>query len=144
MTEVRGTSVIIKGSSQGIAAIDPANLGSVLSLSMVSGTASAIASANTAIVDSTEATASGVHIGQLVTFDFPQGANVPIRIGGVYTANALVSGYVVSLATMEPNVPTQRDAIVLANAANGVSASQAETALHQTTPRCRSVPQQPL
>jgi putative ABC transport system permease protein len=131
VTEVRGTSVIIKGSSQGIAAIDPANLGSVLSLTMVSGTASAIASTNTAIVDSTEATASGVHIGQLVSFDFPQGANVPIHIGGVYTANALVSGYVVSLATMEPNVPTQRDAIVLANAANGVSASQAETALHQ-------------
>jgi|HubBroStandDraft_6_1064221.scaffolds.fasta_scaffold00105_8 putative ABC transport system permease protein len=131
VTEVRGTSVIIKGSSQGIAAIDPANLGSVLALTMVSGTASSIASTNTAIVDSTEATASGVHIGQLVNFNFPQGANVPIRIGGIYTANALVSGYVVSLATMVPNVPTERDSIVLANAANGVSSSQAERALHQ-------------
>ena len=131
VTEVRGTSVIIKGSSQGIAAIDPANLGSVLTLSMVSGVASSIASTNTAIVNSTEATASGVHIGQLVTFNFPQGANVPVRIGGIYTANALVSGYVVSLATMAPNVPTARDSIVLANAANGVSSSQAERALHQ-------------
>ena len=131
VTEVRGTSVLIRGSSQGIAAIDPANLGSVLALTMVSGTASAIASTNTAIVDSTEATASGVHLGQLVTFNFPQGASVPIRIGGIYTANALVSGYVVSLATMAPNVPTVRDTIVLANAANGVSPSQAEKALHQ-------------
>ncbi len=131
VTEVRGTSVLIRGSSQGIAAIDPANLGSVLALSMVSGTASAIAATNTAIVDSTEATASNVHLGQLVTFNFPQGGSVPIRIGGIYTANALVSGYVVSLATMEPNVPTARDAIVLANAAGGVSPSQAERALHQ-------------
>jgi putative ABC transport system permease protein len=131
VTEVRGTSVLIRGSSQGIAAIDPANLVSVLALSMVSGTASAIAATNTAIVDSTEATASNVHLGQLVTFNFPQGGSVPIRIGGIYTANALVSGYVVSLATMEPNVPTARDAIVLANAAGGVSPSQAERALHQ-------------
>jgi putative ABC transport system permease protein len=130
VTEVRGTSVLIRGSSQGIAAIDPANLGSVLSLTMVSGMASAIASANTAIVDSTEANASGVRLGQLVTFNFPQGASVPVRIGGIYTANALVSGYVVSLATMEPNVPAARDTIVLANAANGVSPSQAEVALH--------------
>jgi putative ABC transport system permease protein len=131
VTEVRGTSVLIRGSSQGIAAIDPANLGSVLALSMVSGTASAIAATNTAIVDSTEATASNVHLGQLVTFNFPQGGSVPIRIGGIYTANALVSGYMVSLATMEPNVPAARDAIVLANAASGVSPSQAEKALHQ-------------
>ena len=57
-----------------------------------------------------------MHLGQLVTFNFPQGASVPVRIGGIYTANALVSGYVVSLATMKPNVPTARDAIVLANA----------------------------
>ena len=67
-----------------------------------------------------------------MTFNFPQGASVPIRIGGIYTANALVSGYVVSLATMRAershrsatrsSSPTPR---------TGVSASQAEKALHQ-------------
>jgi len=131
VTEVRVTSVLIKGSSQNISAIDPSNLGSVLTLSMVSGDASAIGATNTAIVDSTEATAAGVHMGQLVTFNFPQGATVRIRVGGIYTANALVSGYIVSLATMQPNVPSARDDIVLANAAGGVSQSQAEGALHQ-------------
>jgi putative ABC transport system permease protein len=95
----------------------------------VSGDASAFGTTNTAIVDSTEATASGVHMGQFVTFNFPQGATVRIRIGGIYTANALVSGYIVSLATMQSNVPAARDEFVLANAAPGVSASQAETAL---------------
>jgi len=103
----------------------------VLSLSMVSGNASSIAATDTAVVYSTEATAAGVHVGQVVTFDFPQGSTVRIRVGGIYTANALVSGYIVSLATMQPNVPQERDALILANAANGVSQSQAETALHQ-------------
>jgi putative ABC transport system permease protein len=131
VTEVRTTSVLIRGSSQGISAIDPSNLGRVLSLTMISGDASAIAATNTAIVDKTEATASNVHMGQLVPFNFPQGATVRMRIGGIYTANALVSGYIVSLATMQPNVPTARDSIVLANAASGVSLSRAASALHQ-------------
>ena len=96
---------------------------------MVSGSASVIGTTNTAIVDSTEAKASGVHMGQFVTFNFPQGATVRIRVGGIYTANALVGGYIVSLATMQPNVPAARDDVVLANAAPGVSAGQAEAAL---------------
>lgn len=129
VTEVRGTSVLIGGSSEGIAAIDPTNLGRVLSLNMVSGDASAIASTDTAIVDLTEATASNVHLGQMVTFDFPQGSPVRIRVGGIYTANALVSGYIVSIATMAPQVPTPLDDILLANAAPGVSEHQAEAAL---------------
>ncbi len=131
VTEVRTTSVLIGGSSQNIFAIDPASLGSVLSLTMISGDPSVIASTNTALLDSTEAAASGVHQGQTVTFAFPQGAAVRMRVGGIYTANALVSGYIVSLATMQPNVPDARDDIVLANAARGVSAGTAERALHQ-------------
>jgi putative ABC transport system permease protein len=129
VTEVRGTSVLIGGSSESIAAIDPTNLGRVLSLNMVSGDASSIASADTAIVDSTEATASNVHVGQMVTFNFPQGSPLRIRVAGIYTANALVSGYIVSVATMAPQVPTQLDDILLANAAPGVSQSRAEQAL---------------
>jgi putative ABC transport system permease protein len=129
VTEIRETPVLIRGSSESIAAIDPAELGSVLTLNMVSGDASAFSTTNAAIVDSTEATASGVHLGQFVTFNFPQGATVRIRIGGIYTANALVSGYIVSLATMQSNVPAARDEFVLANAAPGVSAGQAEAAL---------------
>lgn len=129
VTEVRVTPVLIRGSSETISAIDPSELGSVLTLSMVSGSASVIGTTNTAIVDSTEAKASGVHMGQFVTFNFPQGATVRIRVGGIYTANALVGGYIVSLATMQPNVPAARDDVVLANAAPGVSAGQAEAAL---------------
>jgi putative ABC transport system permease protein len=131
VTEVRGTSVLIKGSSQDIAAIDPSNLSSVLALTMVGGDASAIASSNTAIVDSSEATSANLHVGQVVTFNFPQGSTVQIHVGGIYKTNALVSGYVVSLATMQPNVPTARDDLVLANAAPGISQADAEAALHR-------------
>ncbi|MGH7722403.1 MAG: ABC transporter permease [Candidatus Dormibacteria bacterium] len=130
VTEVRGTSVLIKGSSQDIAAIDPAHLGSVLSLTMLGGSTSAIAASNTAIVDSSEATSSNLHVGDVVSFNFPQGATVPIHLGGIYKTNALVSGYVVSLATMQPNVPSARDDLVLANAAPGVSQAAAGSALH--------------
>jgi putative ABC transport system permease protein len=131
VTEVRGTSVLIKGSSQDIAAIDPSHLSSVLSLTMLGGDASAIASSNIAIVDSSEATSASVHVGDVVAFNFPQGATVPIHVGGIYKTNALVSGYLVSLATMQPQVPTARDDLVLANAAPGVSQADAESALHR-------------
>jgi putative ABC transport system permease protein len=130
VTEVRSTSVLIKGSSQDIAAIDPSNLSKVLALTMLGGDASTIASTNTAIVDSSEATSSNLHVGQVVSFNFPQGATVPIHIAGIYKANALVTGYLVSLATMQPNVPTARDDLVLANAAPGVSQTDAAAALH--------------
>jgi putative ABC transport system permease protein len=131
VTEVRGTSVRIRGSSQDIAAIDPSHLSSVLSLTMQGGDASTIATTNTAIVDSSEATSSNLHVGQVVSFNFPQGAIVPVRVGGIYKTNALVSGYLVSLATMQPQVPNARDDLVLANAAPGVSQADAESALHK-------------
>jgi putative ABC transport system permease protein len=130
VTEVRGTPVLVKGSAQDIAAIDPANLNSVLSLTMLGGDASAIATSNTAIVDSSEATSSNLHVGDVVTFNFPQGAAVRIHVGGIYKTNALVSGYLVSLATMQPNVPAARDDLVLANAAPGVSQADAKSALN--------------
>jgi putative ABC transport system permease protein len=56
---------------------------------------------------------------------------VPIRVGGIYKTNALVTGYLVSLATMQPNVPTARDDLVLANAAPGVPQPAAEAALRK-------------
>jgi len=130
VTEVRGTSVLIKGTSQDIAAIDPSNLSSVLSLTMVGGDASAIASPNTAIVDSGEAASSNLQVGEMIPFNFPEGATVQIRVGGIYKTNALVTGYLVSLSTMQPNVPTARDDLVLANAAPGISQAAAASALH--------------
>ena len=130
ITEVRTTRVLIKGTSQDIAAIDPSNLNSVLALTMLGGDAPAIASSNTAIVDSSSATSSNLHVGDVVTFVFPEGATVPIHVGGIYKTNALVTGYLVSLATMQPNVPTARDNLVLANAAPGITQPQAEAALN--------------
>jgi putative ABC transport system permease protein len=130
VTEFRVLSVLIRGSSQTISAIDPTNLDRVLTFGMTSGAASTIDANNTAIVDSTQANASNVHLGQMVTFGFPQGKTVRIRIGGIYTANALVSGYIVSLATVASNVSSARDNMVFANAAIGVSFRGAEAALH--------------
>ena len=130
VTEVRTTSVLIKGSSQDIAAIDPSNLGSVLSLTMLGGQASAIATRDVALVDSSEATSSNLQVGDMVVVNFPQGAIVRLHVGGIYKANALVSGYLVSLATIQPNVPTARDQLVLANAAPTVSQGDAKAALN--------------
>ncbi|MFI5313680.1 MAG: ABC transporter permease, partial [Candidatus Dormibacteria bacterium] len=51
------------------------------------------------------------------------------RVGGVYRGNALISGFVVSLATYAASFPTQRDIAILANPAPGQSLTAANKAM---------------
>ncbi len=129
VTELRFSDALVGSASQSVTAIDPASLGTTLAFDMSSGSASSVAAKDTAIVDAAEAGSRGLGVGSSVTIGFPEGANVRMRIGGIYTQNALAQGYIVSLATLAPNVTTQRDSVVLANAAPGVSVADAETSM---------------
>jgi putative ABC transport system permease protein len=129
VTELRTSTILVASTSQTIVAIDPAAENTTLAFDMNSGDASSIGLKNAAIVDAAEASARHLSVGDSVTIGFPAGADVRIRIGGIYKQNAIAQGYIVSLATLAPNVSAARDAVILANAAGGISVSDAETAM---------------
>lgn len=128
VTEVRTSGATVGNVSQEVLAIDPGGAGSTLALTMSSGSASSIATQNTVIVDSAEALARNLRVGDHITVSFPEGNDVAMTVGGVYDQSGFIRGYVVSLATLTPNVSRQRDVAILADAAPGRSLAEAEAA----------------
>ena len=129
VTELRSSTILIGSASQQITAADPVAAQATLSLEMSSGDQNSIATTNTAVVDSAEATSRNLHVGSQVTVGFPEGADVTLRVGGVYEQNAIAQGYLVSLATLQPFVSSATDAALLVNAAPGTSLQDAESSL---------------
>jgi len=84
---------------------------------MTAGSAASIATTNTTLVDSTEAASENIHVGSVLTMTFANGDKVNMSVGGIYTPDALISGYLVSLTTLSPHVTTARDADIALNPA---------------------------
>jgi putative ABC transport system permease protein len=129
ISEIRGTDVLVGDIATGATGFDTGNVGQVLTFSMTAGSAASIATTNTTLVDSTEAASENVHVGSVVTMTFANGDKVNMSVGGIYTPDALISGYLVSLDTLNPHVTTARDADIALNPAPGVSLPTAQASL---------------
>jgi putative ABC transport system permease protein len=131
VAEIRHAGVLIGNVSQGVVAIDPALAPKVFGLQMTAGAASSIAGSGTVLVDSSEAAADHLRVGSRVSMTFTQGDRISVSVGGIFTPDALVSGYISSLATIAPHVTAPRDVLILANPAPGVSLSAAQQSLER-------------
>jgi putative ABC transport system permease protein len=130
ITEVRANSIVAASANQSLLAIDPSAINHTVTFDMVNGDAGSIADSQNVLVDDTTANARGWTTGTVLTVQFPYAPKTTTkRIGGVYRGNALITGFVVSLATYTANFPTQRDAAVLANPAPGQTLSAAKNAI---------------
>ncbi|MDQ6856491.1 MAG: FtsX-like permease family protein [Candidatus Dormibacteraeota bacterium] len=131
LTEVRANSVVIGSANQSLLAIDVAAINHTVAFDMVSGDATSIADPTNMLVDDGTATTRGWVTGSTVRAQFPySSAAVTKHIGGVYHGNALISGFVVSLATYSANFPKpQQDIAILANPSPGQTLSSADAAL---------------
>ncbi|HXZ99970.1 MAG TPA: FtsX-like permease family protein [Candidatus Binatia bacterium] len=129
IAELRSSDVLVGNVSTSLLALDPSQLSRVLDLSMTTGSAASIATQNTAVVDSTTAAADGLQLGSRVAMTFPRGDRINAVVGGIYSPDALINGYLVSLATLAPHVVSQQDDAVLVNPASGVSLSTAQASL---------------
>jgi putative ABC transport system permease protein len=130
ITEVRANSIVAASANQSLLAIDPSAINHTVTFDMVNGDAGSIADSQNVLVDDTTANARGWTTGTVLTVQFPYAPKTTTkRIGGVYRGNALITGFVVSLATYTANFPTQRDAAVLANPAPGQTLSAAKNAM---------------
>jgi putative ABC transport system permease protein len=129
ISEIRGSDALVGDIATGVTGLDTTNMGSIFSFSMTAGSASSIDATDTTIVDSTEAATENVHVGSTVTMTFPDGDHVKMDVGGIYTPDALISGYLVSLNTLNPQLTTVRDADIAINPAPGVSLSAADASM---------------
>jgi putative ABC transport system permease protein len=130
VTEVRANSIVAASASQSLLGIDPSAINHTVAFDMVNGDAGSVADAQNVLVDDTTANARGWTTGTVLTVQFPYAPKTTTkRIGGVYRGNALISGFVVSLATYTANFPTQRDVAILADPAPGQSLTAADKAI---------------
>lgn len=129
ISEIRGTDVLVGDIATGVTGFDTGSIGQVLTFSMTAGSAASIATTNTTIVDSTEAASENIHVGGTVTMTFANGDKVNMSVGGIYTPDALISGFLVSLDTLNPHLTTVRDADIALNPAPGVSLPTAQASL---------------
>lgn len=130
VTEVRASSIVAASANQPLLGVDLTEINHTVTFDMVNGDAGSVADAQDVLVDDTTASSYGWSTGTMLTVQFPY-APKPThrRIGGVYRGNALIAGFVVSLATYAANFPTQRDLAILANPAPGQTLGAADTAL---------------
>ena len=130
LTEVRANSIVAASANQSLLGIDPSAINHTVAFDMVNGDAGSVADAQHVLVDDTTASARGWTTGTVLTVQFPYASKTTTkRIGGVYRGNALISGFIVSLATYAANFPTQRDVAILANPAPGQSLTAAHNAM---------------
>ena len=129
VSEIRGSDVLVGDIETNVIGVDTSNVSRIFNFSMTQGSAASIGTGDTTIVDSTEAATENIHLGSAVTMTFPNGDKVPMTVGGIYTPDALISGYLVSLGTLNPHLTTARDSDVALNPAPGVSLSAADASM---------------
>lgn len=131
VTEVRAASVVIASANQSLLAVDPSAINRTVIFDMVSGDPTSISDARNVLVDDTTAKARRWTTGTTLSAQFPYARTATTkRIAGVYHGNALISGFVVSLATYSANFPNpQQDIAILANPGSGQTVSSADHAL---------------
>jgi putative ABC transport system permease protein len=129
ISEIRASDVLVGDISTSIKAFDTGTVSHALSFSMTAGSAASIDATDTTLVDSTEAASENIHVGSAAVMTFPNGDQVKMHVGGIYTPDALISGFLVSLTTLDPHVATVRDSYILLNPAPGVSVSAADVSL---------------
>jgi putative ABC transport system permease protein len=129
VAQIQGSSVQVGDISTNVDGIAPSIIGPDLTFPMTSGDSATLAAPQTGLVDATTAATLKLQVGSTVSLAYPNGDVAPIRVGGIYAPDAVLSGFYVSAATFAPHVVPLLDSVVLANPAAGVTLAAADTSL---------------
>jgi putative ABC transport system permease protein len=102
----------VQSSLATLKAVSVANLASTLILRMTAGTSVALAQGEL-LIDSTTATSKHLSVGDTLTATFARTGSSTLRIGGIYQANALIGGYLVSAGFFTSHFSSQPPAALL-------------------------------
>jgi len=127
--DILGDGATIGDLSVSIDGIDPRTIGPDLTFSMTSGSSGSLAASDTLLVPATTAATEKLRVGSVVTVSLDNGDRVPMRVGGIYTPDAVVSALWVSASTLAPHMNPVSDSGVFARPAPGVSLASADASL---------------
>jgi putative ABC transport system permease protein len=119
------------GMTSALTAVDPASLPSVADIEMTAGDLGDLAEGGVVLADDIAAE-RGLRVGDQLAMTFPRHGDQQVRVVGVMadeSAQALSSGYILSLATYAEHFNEDVDASVFVALADGVDAEAGRTAL---------------
>jgi putative ABC transport system permease protein len=102
----------VQSSLATLKAVSVANLASTLILRMTAGTSVALAQGEL-LIDSTTATSKHLAVGDTLPVTFARTGSSTLHIGGIYQANALIGGYLVSAGFFTSHFSSQPPAALL-------------------------------
>jgi putative ABC transport system permease protein len=117
--EVRSTLATLK-------AVSVAHLASTLILRMTAGSSAALAQGDL-LIDSTTATSKHLSVGDTLPATFARTGSSILHIGGIYQANALIGGYLVSAGFFTSHFASQPPAALLLQTNGSSTANDAVT-----------------
>jgi putative ABC transport system permease protein len=129
--DIKSGTILVNGSSTSVFAMDPSNYQKLFRLDVASGDPTSLSQPNTIFVDQQDATGNNWKVGDVIQVNFPQKGNtISERIGCIFNANAITTGYMISTQEYAAEFPQQKSFIVLLKAAPGVSHSAGMTSLN--------------
>ena len=130
--DLKSGTLVINDASTSVFAANPADYQQFFVLDVASGDPASLSSPNTIFLDQQEASNHGWSVGDTIRVTFPQvGSTVTERIGCIFDANALTTGYMISSQQYAAYFPEPQTFIILLRGAPGVSHSAGMTALDQ-------------
>lgn len=119
------------GATSALTAVEPETLGEVASVDMVAGSIDALADGGV-VVAADEAAERGVEVGDMLTMTFARTGDQDLEVVGLVDerdAQALATGYLVSMETYAEHFTEDVDASLLVALADGVSVADGERAV---------------
>lgn len=113
---------------QSVSGIDPATITDVYNAGLEQGAFTALAAPGTIAVQKDYATTNHLTVGATMPAFFAKTGIVPLRVAAIFS-DSTFGQFFISLDEYQRNFTTQEDTIILARAADGVSADQAKAAV---------------
>jgi putative ABC transport system permease protein len=128
VTGLKTGELKVRGSNTSLYAGDPQNLPKLLNIVMVTGDMSTLGRGEV-LVEEKKAKDDGLKVGDALPVTFVRTGDRDLRVAGTYERNQLLGEYTVSAETYEDNYTESLDFVVMAKAAEGVSAASARDAV---------------
>ncbi|HJX07562.1 MAG TPA: FtsX-like permease family protein [Actinomycetota bacterium] len=129
VSELRQTEAHVGTSDTFPNAVDPATFPDIADITMVNGSLSDLSQPDSVLVSRTKANSDGLAVGSTIDMTFAASGKQQLHVVGTYENNAILSDYVISIATYDANVEQPLDLNVFLKVADGVSVSDAQTKL---------------
>ena len=126
VSQLRQAEARVGGSDSFPNAVDPATFPEIADVTMVAGSISDLSQPNSLLISRTQADSKDLTIGSTVDMTFPASGKQTLTVVGVYENNAILSDYLISIATYDANVEQPLDFNVFLKVADGVSVDDAQ------------------